>query len=557
MSSSARASVFSHTSAMQAIGNEIGHKVRTIAHYGQPNIEIRLNGSEGQGRHAFVKSYSTMDTIEGDVIITATHDTRFEDLDIAFVGEFVTCYRQFLVSEMASNIATGTSEVIVDRLTTTPTMTGRTEAAHRFLLLRQPISHTNFPSPRVFEAGKSYRFPFTFTLPAQLLPKSCSHMVASDHVRDTHVLLPPSLGDPDLAGFGGTLLDDLAPEMAKIRYGIKVRIAHIRNSESHISVLAQKTKKIRVKPAFEEQAPLNIDNNDEYRPRQEKTIKKGLFKGRLGTLTAKTVQPKPLVIPGARSTDNKPITTIAKLVLRFDPAEEGNAPPKMSSLTSKIRVSTYYASAPRKNFPVRSSLGFDLTQGVYQEYVALSNLCIASAQWKKYDRTSNPVKEENLVRRDSGISDCSTGGDADSAFAAGILPASKCYKQGGFYTAQILVPITLPMHKNFIPTFHSCLISRTYTLSLQFSAHGGPNMHLKVPVQICAEGSDTGIENARARSIEETGFREAADVFAPRSVAPPSLNGDRSGSVEERELPPDYRAFAPPAARYSAQYLIR
>ena len=84
--------MLSHTSTMQSIGNQIGYKVRNIAHYGQPNIEVNLNGSED--RHAFVTSYSTMDTIEGNVIITASHDTRFEDLDIAFIGEFATCCYQ-------------------------------------------------------------------------------------------------------------------------------------------------------------------------------------------------------------------------------------------------------------------------------------------------------------------------------------------------------------------------------------------------------------------------------------------------------------------------------
>jgi hypothetical protein len=81
-------------------------------------------------------------------------------------------------------------------------------------------------------------------------------------------MLPPSLGDPDLAGFGGTLLDDLAPEMSKIMYVIKVRIAQQRGTEG-IGILGEKSKKVRIKPALIEQPPLNIDGNDEYRPRQE------------------------------------------------------------------------------------------------------------------------------------------------------------------------------------------------------------------------------------------------------------------------------------------------
>jgi hypothetical protein len=371
-------------------------------------------------------------------------------------------------------------------------------------------------------------------------------------------MLPPSLGDPDLAGFGGTLLDDLAPEMSKIGYAIKVRIAHQRGTEG-ISVLAEKAKKVRIKPAFVEQPPLNIDGNDEYRPKQAKTLRKGFFKGKLGTLSARTAQPKPLVIPGARTTYNKPITTMAKVVLRFDPSEDGHEPPKLGSMATKLKVTTWFASAPRQSLPSRHTLGFDVSQGAYSENVTLSNLCIASAQWEMHDATESPVTEDSLARRDSGISDCSAAStNAEAAFVAGVLPASKDYKNGTFYTAQVLVPITLPGHKNFIPTFHSCLVSRIYTLSMKFAAQGGPGMHLKVPIQICADGSDTGIENARARSVEETQLQEAADIWTPRSVAPPSFSDIDSGTATRNnsvgavrdELPPDYAAFAPPSRRY-------
>jgi hypothetical protein len=60
-------------------------KVQTIAHYGQPTIEIGLGNSHGTHGN-YVTSYSTMDTIEGTVSITAPRDTRFEDIDIAFTG---------------------------------------------------------------------------------------------------------------------------------------------------------------------------------------------------------------------------------------------------------------------------------------------------------------------------------------------------------------------------------------------------------------------------------------------------------------------------------------
>ncbi|KAH4208816.1 hypothetical protein HBH69_109550 [Parastagonospora nodorum] len=533
MPSSIPSSEYSQATTMQSMRNQVGSKVRNMTHYGQPTIEINLKGTDGP-RNTWVTSYSTMDTIEGNVTITALHDTRFENIDIAFIG---TC------------------QVYVDTFTTSPSMTGRTEANHRFLVLRQPIAESDFPSPRIFEAGRTYQFPFTFTVPAQLLPKSCSHKVSSEHVRDCHLMLPPSLGDADLAGFGGSLLDDLAPEMSKISYNIKVRIARRQGNEG-ITVLGEKTKKVRIKPALIEQPPLNIDGNKEYRARQEKTIKKGLFKGKLGTLSARTVQPKALVIPGARTTDNQTITTMAKLVLRFDPTDETASPPRLGSLSTKIKVSTCYASSPRQNFPSRLTIGFDASQGAYSESIALSTLCIASAPWEKHSADQNPEPEEDPERRDSGISDCSTTSNSEAAFAAGILPASKDYKNGIFYTAQVLVPVTLPMNKNFIPTFHCCLVSRTYTLGMTFNVHGSSSTSLKVPIQICAEGSDTGIENARARSVEETHLRQAIDMWAPRSVAPPPSFSEverapRNNSIGTRdELPPDYSAFAPPVRRY-------
>jgi hypothetical protein len=438
--------------------------------------------------------------------------------------------------------------VYVDRLTTTPSMSGRTEACHRFLSLKQPIDDADLPTPRILRAGQQYVLPFYFTVPAQLLPRACTHTVASDYVRETHMNLPPSLGDAELAGFGGLLLDDMAPEMSKTVYGIKVRITQFNEGESKPSVLVDRFRKVRVKPAFEEQPPLNVDGNSEYRLRQQKPVKKGFFKGKLGTLTAQTVQPKALVIPGARTTSNDPVATRCRVHLRFDPSDEQTLPPRLGSLKTNIKVATYYASAPRANFPSREGIAYDMTQGVYGENVSISNMCIASAQWQKQPASANPTPSDNIDRRDSGISDCSAL--TTDAHSDVIPPASKNYKHGSFYTASILVPITLPLDKNFIPTFHSCLLSRTYILHLNVSAHApgvkDPSLHLKIPLQVAAEGSATGNENARARSAEVGVIDEVGRMFTPRSVAPPTTS---SGM----DAPPEYAAFPATIGRHNAR----
>lgn len=157
---------------------------------------------------------------------------------------------------------------------------------------------------------------------------------------------------------------------------------------------------------------------------------------------------------------------------------------------------------------------------------------------------------EEIRRRDSAMSYYSFMRDSERAFAAGVLPPSKDYKQGKFYTAQILVPTTLPLSKNFIPTFHSCLISRTYTLSLKMAAQG-LRLSLKVPIQVCAQGSETGMRNARARSVEETVLRQTYDSSISHSVSSSVADVQRSGMMAVRdEPPPCYTAGASPSTRY-------
>ena len=361
-------------------------------------------------------------------------------------------------------------------------------------------------------------------------------------------MLPPSLGDPELSGFGSILLDDMSPEMAKITYGVRARVLAWHEGEQRIALLGQKIRKVRVKPVFEEQPPLNTDGNKDYRPRLERKIKKSLFKGKSGTLVAQASQPKPLVIPGARTLDAEPIATRARVMLRFDPAEENSLPPKLGSLKTHIKASTFYSSSPRPNFPSRESLSYDHTQGAYTDTIPISTMSIGTcAQWEPRSASENPPPIDDPDRRDSGISDCSALSSPHASSSSSSLPIpqpSPAYTGGPFYTATILVPITLPPNKNFLPTFHSCLVSRTYALVMQLGVKAmglvDSSLGIKVPLQVCAEGSATGMENARVRREEvRVGSVEAERIFAPRGSVV-GREGEREREREREEGPPGY-----------------
>ncbi len=385
-----------------------------------------------------------------------------------------------------------------------------------FLKLEQPIEESTLPQPRAFEAGRTYKFPFTFVVPEQLLPKACVHGCESNQVHDAHLRLPPSLGDPNLASNGNCLLDDLAPAMSKISYAIRARITRNSNSDGRQIMIGDKSKKVRIVPSVEEQPPLDIYEGDEqYVLCKEKDIKKGIFKGKLGRLTMSASQPKSLLLPPPQSATCA-TTTMATVNLRFDTSERNSQPPKLGSLSSKMKVATYFGSKPMKDFPTKSSALTDYSRGLYVDSVPLSSRCIESAQWEKH------------------ISDTSTG--------------------KAFYTAKVLVPITLPKNKSFTPTFHSCLIARIYQLDLVLSVQAAgvmtqPTIQLKIPLQISAARNLSATPIISASEQEAIAAREAEHYLEPRSIAPPSPEYvENRDTREEQPLLPQVQSSTTPSA---------
>ena len=402
----------------------------------------------------------------------------------------------------------------------------------------QPRNELNFPPSGVLQAGKTYRFPFTFVVPPQLLPRSCTHKCANSQVKDTHLHLPPSFGDPELAGDGVHLLDDMAPAMAKVSYFIRARL--IRDHDGPEALVSEATKKLLITPAFEEQPPLNIDgHDDDYKMRLEKTVRKGFMKGKLGKLVIESSQPKsfrlPAVSPGE---SNLPVSTMAKVQIRFDPQDANSPPPRLSSLVSKLKVTTFFASSPRHRIPVKGTTFPDMSQGYITETLSLSTLCIASVEWTPHRPGESPAPPSPLLappRRDSAMSQTSTASTASKIAA----PSSSHRPANPFYTATILVPLSLPTAtKHFVPTFHSCIVSRVYALAVSLAVQGqplSPALTLKLPVQVSADGSPGSVERRRQSEQLELAFMEADAVFEPRAVGRGSV-ADGAAS----DLPPGY-----------------
>lgn len=474
-------------------------------------ISIVLDDSQ---KDAFVPSYTTLDKIQGNVLITAPYDTNFDEIYITLEG---------------------ITKTFVEKIATASPTNGRTEAVQVFLRLIQPINNNAFSESRTLKGNQTYKFPFTFVVPEKLLPQSCAHAHTEDSVQDAHLNLPPSLGDPMTATLGKMLLDDMAPEMGVVSYAIKVRITHGRGSTGKPIIAAENAKKLRIVPALKEERPVVVSGGlkDDYRVRKEKEIKKGLFKGKLGCLIVESAQPKNLRLPPLNSTSTCPITTMATVHVRFDPADEDSKPPRMSTLNTKLAAATFFASIPMSEIPAKvTEFYYSSTRGVHVETIPLSSRCIASAQWERHSPDS-PIR----------------GGSAFSTLSDPIIPASSSsYTGKTFYTAQLLVPITLPKgRKVFVPTFHSCLISRIYYLDLYLSLHSPsatattPNLHLKLPIQISSEANPHARPSISVREAEAIAAREADDLLSLRNLASSGATSDTRSRLLGFEFPsPQY-----------------
>jgi hypothetical protein len=398
---------------------------------------------------------------------------------------------------------------------------GQSSCVHTFLRLHQPIYDDDYPQPRILEAGRKYKFPFTFVIPERLLPDSCKHEVNHSQVTASHTQLPPSLGDPIVAGHRRALLDDMAPNMVQIQYAIRAKLLkHSPVDESKMRTVTEKSMKLRIIPASEEYPPLNVtDDSQEYCMRKEKEVKKGpLRSGSLGRLTVVATQPRPFKLQRVQRSGNETAendgevsSTATTLRVRFDPADEKQQPPRFGRLWTKLRATTWYGLKPWADFPSKAPAErWNPEQGSYVHNVPLAERCVASATWHKHTTGSAASSRRSSIQSGSSL-------DSDST-SSSTASTGRTY-----YTTSILVPLALPKTKAIVPTFHACLASRTYAVEMALTyrmpgnaSFTAPHISVRIPVQVMGPGVLSDPAQVLIRSAEL-----ADEALTPRTIRAP------------------------------------
>lgn len=428
--------------------------------------------------HYAAKIYTSGASIVGETVIRVRRDTCFERVAVQFAGLAAT--RNYMTPEID-------------------------QVLHNFLLLDMPLDRTPqlLPADGILRAGRAYTLPFHFVIPLNLPISSCR--LPSDHVsvREHHLRLPPTVG-----GNWGDRKDD-SPDTARIHYYVTVSVLEKHASSSEPMSGLRCSREVNVLPGYTEDAPLDVQPSDkygDYKLSSSKPLRKSLLSRKLGTVSVEALQPAAVTL----ASDTRGVSSShAPLHLQFFPASssssnDAQSPPSIHAITAKLVTKTHFNTLHMSTFPDGGLARHDLNYG-------------------------NPLFY------------ASTGSSFDVQFDSSVAGWQLQNQPGTSRTwsNNITLHFKLPIDHNkkmLLPTFHSCLVSRTYTLRVNVLLGPGRTcVALSLPLQVAVDIGD-------ASSLSITG--DSTDGMHPGTPF------DESLEHQHQQLPdPGIAAVKPPTYR--------
>lgn len=313
---------------------------------------------------------------------------------------------------------------------------GTVLASHDFLEVDMPLDSSVYPADKILRAGQTYCIPFDFVVPDELSAEACTHSTDSASIKDHHFRLPPTMGS--------WKTDDMAPLMNEIQYQVCASILKSKKP-GHVSrSVIRASNPISVLPSSPEDPPLQITKEDKrYRLSKTTKVRHGKLGKVAGELSAVASQAATVYL----SPDGRTATpTTVPIMLSYAPSSPGASPPKIKGVSGKLRSQTWWAARPFTEFPDHGCWREPFTTTVATE------ACLESKDsWTLHSEDESSI---------------------------------------GFWSTTLETSLSLPTStKTILPTFHSCLISRTYSLQVRVDVDN-EHIELIVPVQIVVAQTD-------------------------------------------------------------------
>lgn len=501
--------------------------------YPKSDVQIHIQN------HYKTKTYTSSSPLSGEVTITTQRDVPFDTIEIILFGSSRTRTEGYSAPH---------------------------ESQHTFLKMTMPISESTYPVPRVLESGRTLTIPFNFVLPSFLTLSACNHKVQSEDVRAHHLCLPPSMGS---WARGNREKDDMAPHMAEVEYSIKARVWREADLQERPIKVMEAVKPIQVIPAVAESAPLNLPERDHdiYRMTKTKTIRKNLISTKVGRLTVSGQQPGAVML----QPDGTVLRDSTALIdVKFEPVSPDVQPPKITSVSAKVTAHTYYSASAVHIMPDTTSwvrAGLVERRGVYTNTVTLPHSANTQVNpWITYQsrrdsgyKSNSPPESLASSEDDESAEDFLKQQQQQQQFnkktsrrqstmsflrvrpkqhqstptphrlsmvhttSSSTLPPPSHHHHHHprrpslspvYHTTALHVPITLPTAKRaFVPTFHSCILSRVYVLHVAVTVANGTTLSVDLPLQVGVEGYAPPLADEALPSFEDAVEAAAADEF--------------------------------------------
>lgn len=227
----------------------------------------------------------------------------------------------------------------------------------------------------------------------------------------------------------------------------------------------------------------------------ERVLKKGLFGKKKGKVSVSIEVPDSYYVNVGQRGTTCPNSLSMPVTMRYTPIS-ADLPPNVSSLGARLQAHTYY------NVDGRTNPG---NAGTYHTSITIL-------------KTSTPSTSTPLWLEDDSSNQLS-------------------------FVSNLLIPMTLPSAagnttekgaKILLPSFESCLISRTYDIEIKIGFDGGNEILVRVPTQILAKPGTSEEEVAVETAIREADEWVPPDQVEATEVEPelmrPTLQNIRSGS---------------------------
>ncbi|KGO48286.1 hypothetical protein PEX2_022940 [Penicillium expansum] len=316
-----------------------------------------------------------------------------------------------------------------------------------FLIMELPI-YDYFWDTNTLKPGKSYRMPFKFVVPGELPIHACHHQCANHQIQQEHMQLPASLS---YRATNSHKVHDMSPEMAEIVYSINFTLWQRNGKAGRSKKIQEATHPVQIIPTRNEHPPIFVPSKNKYYQLQsEKSLSTGVLRHARGKLAACCIQPPAIQLQSLQP--STVASTSLKIDLRFDPSHLGQLPPTLLAAEFQLRAMTFFGLDAWPDYPDLTDIStWGSRQEFWSEYVALTVNKETKLDWEAQEEGDRTI-----------------------------------------FTAAIEACVTLPAHRRYPPTFHSCLVSRVYALKTTMfyrvhgKARGRSSISVSVPVEICA-----------------------------------------------------------------------